>query len=104
MVQTDIIAKLDEIKAITLIGVKNVLTLDEASLYVGVSADRLRHLASNKQAEIPSSICRDRLYFAKKDLDEYLTRNRRMSHYEVEAEAVRIINRNNSYKRKKLIS
>lgn len=83
----EILKKLEEIRILTLIGVKDVLSMDEAAIYLGISKDRLRTLASPKEHEIPCSKVRGSLYFDKQDLNRYMSHNRRMSSYEIESQA-----------------
>lgn len=86
-----ILNKLEEIRILTLIGVKDVLSMNEAAIYLGISAQRLRTLASPKEREIPCSKVRGSLYFNKQDLNDYMSHNRRMSSYEIESQAELVI-------------
>lgn len=83
----EILDKLEEIRVLTLIGVKNVLNLTEAAIYIGISEDRLRHLASPKVGAISCSNVGKTLSFRKEDLDNYRMKNRRMSQDEISAVA-----------------
>lgn len=77
--------RLDRIERISLIGAKNVLDLNEASLLTGLSIGHLYRLTSGKQ--IPHfKKCR-KLYFKKSELEEWMLENKVLTEQEVEAEA-----------------
>lgn len=69
----DLGAKLDRIEALTLIGVKNVLDIDEAALFTGYSKGHLYRLTSTKQ--IPHFKKDRKVVFVKSELEAWLTEN-----------------------------
>lgn len=64
-----VIRKLIEIEQMIRISSKNVLDTAECALYLGISASRLRHLASAK--EIPYYKRAGKLYFSKSEIDDW---------------------------------
>ena len=81
----DLGARLDRIEALTLIGAKNVLDIDEAALYTGFSKGHLYRLTCEKQ--IPHSKRNRKLYFDKAALDAWMTENTVPTAAEIEAKA-----------------
>lgn len=65
--------KLDRIEALTLIGAKNVLDLDEAVLLTGYSKGHLYRLTCSKA--IPHFKKDRKLFFRKSELEDWLTDN-----------------------------
>jgi excisionase family DNA binding protein len=63
--------RLDRIEALTLLGAKNTLDIDEAALYTGYSKGHLYRLTSLRQ--IPHSKRDRKLYFDKATLDRWMT-------------------------------
>lgn len=63
--------KIDRLEAITLIGAKNVLDLDEATLFTGYSKGHLYRLTSGRQ--IPHFKKDRKLFFRKDELEAWLT-------------------------------
>lgn len=63
--------KLDRLEAITLIGAKNVLDLDEAALFTGYSKGHLYRLTSGRV--IPHFKKDRKLFFRKDELEAWLT-------------------------------
>lgn len=66
--------QIDSIKQMTLIGVKEVLNLDEACLFCDISKGQMYRLTSQKQ--IPHCKKGQKLYFEKAALTEWLTDER----------------------------
>lgn len=67
----DLSNKIDRLEAITLIGAKNVLDIDEAVLYTGYSKGHLYRLTCTRQ--IPHSKRDRKLFFDKAQLDAWMT-------------------------------
>ena len=67
--------KLEELEKLTLLSAKEMLTIDEASKYLGMSKDYLYIMTCKKQIPYykPNG---KRLYFKKTELNEWLQRNR----------------------------
>lgn len=70
-----IFKKLEELEKLTLLSAKEMLTIDEASKYLGMSKDYLYIMTCKKQIPYykPNG---KRLYFKKTELNEWLQRNR----------------------------
>lgn len=70
-----IFKKLEELEELTLLSAKEMLTIDEASKYLGMSKDYLYIMTCKKQIPYykPNG---KRLYFKKTELNEWLQRNR----------------------------
>lgn len=77
--------RLDRIEALTLLGAKNTLDIDEAALYTGYSKGHLYRLTSLRQ--IPHSKRDRKLYFDKAALDRWMTEVRIPTQAAVEAAA-----------------
>lgn len=67
-------AQFQKIEAITLIGVKEALTVKEASILLSISEDRLRHLMCEKL--IPYYKNGGKVYLSKKELTEWQLKDR----------------------------
>ncbi len=85
----DLAAKLDKIEALTLIGAKNTLDIDEAALYTGYSKGHLYRLTSRR--EIPHSKKDRKVYFDKAALDSWMTENTIPTQAQTEREAARYV-------------
>ena len=70
-----IFKQLEELEKLTLLSAKEMLTIDEASKYLGMSKDYLYIMTCKKQIPYykPNG---KRLYFKKTELNEWLQRNR----------------------------
>lgn len=72
---------------------KNVLTIDEASEYTGISRSYLYKLTANN--DIPFSKPRGKMiYFSKEKLDAWLLTNSSKSRHEIQQEALNYTLRN----------
>lgn len=90
--------KLDRIERITLIGSKNVLTMDDASLVTGLSKGYLYRLTSTQR--IPHYKLNGRnLYFKKSEIEDWLLQNRVSTQSEIESAATTYTVKNKLYKR-----
>lgn len=69
--------RFNRLEAATLIGAKEILTAEEASLYTGYALKWIYSLTSNKQ--IPHYKRNGKLYFKKTELDAWMTENRIMT-------------------------
>lgn len=77
-----ILNALEEIKKYSLLGAKNVLTLDEAALLTGLTRTYLYRLTSQKQIPFYKPNGR-KVYFNRAELETWMMRNR----FETEEEA-----------------
>ena len=74
---------------------KDVLTLNEASEYLGVSRSYLYKLTSGRAIKHYKPTGK-KIYFKKEDLDDFLTSNEITSIDEVRQESDRVVNRANN--------
>lgn len=81
---------LEEIRAYSLLGAKNVLTLDEVSILTGLSKSHLYKLTSSK--EIPHYRPNGKfLYFSKDEIEKWMLRGRVASNQEIGQQAVNYV-------------
>ena len=78
-------SRLDRIEQLTLIGVKNVLSLEETAAFTGFSVGHLYRLTSQKQ--IPHFKKNRKLYFRKSDIEDWMTEKRVLTGREIESKA-----------------
>lgn len=64
--------KLDEIKAITILSVKNALTVEESAIYMGMSAEYVRKMAKTGKIKSYRSKSGRGIYLHKADLDKWM--------------------------------
>lgn len=84
----ELLERLKRIEMFTLIGAKDVFTVKEAAIYLGVSADRVYHLVSAKEIPCYKKNAKS-VYFKKSELEDWMLQNRQMSNDEAEAIAER---------------
>jgi excisionase family DNA binding protein len=70
----EILIKLQEIKQLTMLGAKKALTIDDASLYTGLSKAHLYKLVCNNKIPYYKRKGTKRLYFDKDELTEWMLR------------------------------
>lgn len=68
--------KIDEIKKITLLGVKKALTTEDLSIYTGISKSTIYKLVSAKKIPYYKSQGGKFIYFEKSEIDKWLLSNR----------------------------
>lgn len=90
--------KLDEIKVITTISVKNALTVEEAAAYMGMSTEYVRKMAKTKKIKSYRSKSGKGIYLHKADLDKWMLHTEVNTTEFIQSEAARI-GRNRSYQR-----
>ena len=88
-------AKLDEIKAITTLSVKNALTVEESAVYMGMSAEYVRKMAKNRMIKSYRSKSGRGIYLHKADLDKWMMYTEVNTKDFIQAEARRIASRTN---------
>lgn len=81
----DLSDKLDRIESLTLIGVKNILDLDEAVLFTGFSKGHLYRLTSEKR--IPHFKKSRKLYFKKTELENWMLEQKILTEDEIQSKA-----------------
>lgn len=87
---SEIMAKLDSIERMIVIGSKEVLTIEECSVFTGLSRSTLYSKTSAR--EIPHYRPRGgKLYFKKSEIEEWLLQNRRKSNKEIKSIAAKYI-------------
>lgn len=87
--------KLDEIKAITILSVKNVLTVEEAAIYMGMTAEYVRRMAKFRKIKSYRSKSGRGIYFHKADLDKWMLHTEVNTTEFIKAEASKIASRLN---------
>lgn len=85
--------RLDEIKSITILSVKNALTVDEAAIYMGMSSDYVRKMAKTRKIRSYRSKSGRAIYLHKADLDKWMMYSEVKSIEDINNEAARIANR-----------
>ena len=83
--------ELQEIKNLTLLGVKQVVTMEEAALLTGLSVPYLYQLSSAKKVPYHKRQGGNKNYFDKDELYRWLLENRMKSASELETEAANIV-------------
>lgn len=78
-------ARLERIEKLTLIGAKNTLDLQEAVLYTGYSEGHIYRLTSERR--IPHFKESRKLYFDKKELDAWMQKQRILTVDEIDSKA-----------------
>ena len=86
--------KLDEIKTITTLSVKNALTVEEAAIYMGMSAEYVRKMAKNRTIKSYRSKSGRGIYLHKADLDKWMLHTEVNTTEHIQSEAARICIRN----------
>lgn len=84
----EILNKLNRLEALTLLGSKNVLTLEEVCLLTGLAKSTVYKMTANRVIPHYHAEGGKHLYFKKDEVEEWLTRNRVSSQTEDEQRAV----------------
>lgn len=92
MSDMEMIQRLDEIRNLTIIQAKDVLTMDEAAMYMGLSKNYLYKLCQKLQIVHFHSKGGKNIYFRKDDLNEWMLHSKSITQKEIETEAKRFIN------------
>ena len=82
---TLILEKLNKIESLTVLAAKTVLTIDEATDLIGLSKARIYALCSKR--EIPYYKQGNKLYFKRKEVEDWMTANRQPTRAEIESKA-----------------
>lgn len=83
---SSIFERLERIEKFTILGAKSIITIDEASMFTGLSKARLYALTA--QREIPHYKNGRKLYFVRSEIEKWLTRYRVATNEEVQSNAV----------------
>ena len=86
MVDPEIKEQLDRIEQYSLIAAKNVLNINEAAIYLGMSVRGVRDNVRNRILPCYKPNI-NRLYFKKSELEEWMTQNPRKTMAELESKA-----------------
>lgn len=86
-------AKLDEIKALTAISVKNALTVEEAAAYMGMTTEYVRRMAKTRKIKSYRSKSGRGVYLHKADLDKWMLHTEVNTNEYINSEAMRITRR-----------
>ena len=86
----EILNKLNRLEALTLMGVKNVLTLEEVCLLTGLAKSTVYKMTANRVIPHYHAAGGKHLYFKKGEVEDWLTRNRVSSQNEDEAKAINV--------------
>ena len=84
----EILNKLNRLEALTLLGSKNVLTLEEVCLLTGLAKSTVYKMTANRVIPHYHAEGGKHLYFKKDEVEEWLTRNRVSSQTEDEQRAI----------------
>ena len=87
--------KLDEIKALAILSVKKVYTVDEAALYLGMSVDYVRKMCKTRKIKSYRSSSGKGIYLHQSDLDKWMMHTEVNTSDFIQAEANRILKRLN---------
>lgn len=86
----EILLRLENIERMTMVAAKSVLTLEEAAFITGLQKSYLYRLTS--QHEIPHYKPNNKmLYFDRKELEEWMKRNRVQTKAEAEQQAINYV-------------
>lgn len=83
-INSTILARLDRIERLQELAVKTVLTIEDVSTLTGLSTSRIRALCSSR--DIPH-YKQGSLYFKRKEVEDWMTANRRPTRAETESKA-----------------
>ena len=86
-----VLNELQELKNITLLGVKQALTMSDCALYVGLSKSHIYKLCCAKQIPYFKSHGGKLLYFDKDELNSWMLQHRVKTSSELETEAATMI-------------
>ena len=82
--------KLDEIKNLAILSVKKVYTVEEAALYLGMSADYVRKLCKTRKIKSYRSSSGKGIYLHQSDLDKWMLHTEVNTNEFIQTEASRI--------------
>ena len=89
--ETKILNELQELKKLTLLGVKKVLTMSDCSLLTGLSKSHIYKLVMNKKIPYWKSDGGKLTYFDKQEIEAWLLQHRVKTTDEIETEAVNYV-------------
>lgn len=93
MSEIDILQKLEEIKSITTISVKNALTVEEAAAYMGMSTEYVRKMAKTRAIKSYRSKSGRVIYLHKADLDKWMLHTEVNTSEYISSQAAKIASR-----------
>ena len=89
--ETQILNELQELKKLTLLGVKKALTMSDCSLLTGLSKSHIYKLVMNKKILYWKSDGGKLTYFDKQEIEAWLLQHRVKTADEIETEAVNYV-------------
>ena len=89
--ETKILNKLQELKKLTLIGIKKALTMSDCALLTGLSKSHLYKLVMNKKIPYWKSDGGKLTYFDKQEIEAWLLQHRVKTTDEIETEAANYV-------------
>lgn len=89
MENSEILSKLEEIRAVTLIGCKDALTVQDASMLTGLSVQYMYKLVQHREIPHYRSKGGKIIYFDKKDLNAWMMSSKVSTRKELESKAVK---------------
>ena len=89
--EVKILNELQELKKLTLLGVKKALTMDDCALLTGLSKSHLYKLVMNKKVPYWKSDGGKLTYFDKQEIEAWLLQHRIKTAAEIETEAANYI-------------
>ena len=87
--------KIDEIKSLALLAVKKVYTVEEAALYLGMTAEYVRKMCKTRKIKSYRSSSGKGIYLHQSDLDKWMMHTEINTKEFFKAEAARIASRLN---------
>ena len=89
--EKEILSELQEIKQLTMLGAKNVLTISDCALITGLSKSNLYHQCCKKTIPHWKSAGNKFTYFSKSEIENWMLQHRVKTNDELETEAANII-------------
>jgi excisionase family DNA binding protein len=86
--EQEVINELEKIKQLTLLSVKEALTMNEAALFTGLSKSHIYKLCMNKKIPFYKGDGGKLSFFSKEELTQWMLQNRVSTSSEIEAQAV----------------
>lgn len=86
----EVLKEIQTLKKLTIVAAKNVLTLEEAALITGLQKSYLYRLTSKHEIPFYKPNCK-MLYFDRKELEDWMKRNRVQTKAEAEQQAVNYV-------------
>lgn len=92
MSDSELIAKLEEIRTLTLMASKKLLTVDEAAMFLNYAEEYIRKLIKKREFRTYRAKS-GRVYIRKSDLEEWMTHSEVLSASQLNEQAIQITER-----------